>query len=108
MSTYYICSRGKQCGCKSCNPNCYYTNNFFSSRLWVEQLKPTKPIPFIRDKHGNWWEVNFDWDKNLPESLRSKPEELISYSYDQIVQGEVYMKVKGAKDAFDKQNNIIF
>ena len=43
----------------------------------------------LLDKYGDWWEVNFDWDKNLPETLRKKPEELISYTYDQIIQGEI-------------------
>lgn len=96
MNMMYICAGQGQCG-KPCSPECHYTSNFFHSRLYHEQVKPKAPISFILDKYGDWWEVNFDWDKNLPDAYRKKPEELISYTYDQVVQGEIAKRLGGSK-----------
>lgn len=92
----YICAGQGQCK-KPCSPECHYTSNFFYSRLYHEQVKPKAPVSFILDKYGDWWEVNFDWDKNLPDAYRKKPEELISYTYDQVVQGEIAKRLGGSK-----------
>lgn len=81
----YICARNNQCAKPCCN-ECYYTSDFFKSKLCHDKIKPKDPITFIKDLRGDFWEINPDWDKNLPESLRATPLTLIHRSYDQIVQ----------------------
>lgn len=90
---FYICSRQGQC-LKPCNENCLYTSDFFKSKLYHEQAKPSLPIDFLKDKRGDWWEVNWDWDNNLPKAHRSDPEELIHVPYDYLVQIEASRKLK--------------
>lgn len=41
--------------------------------------------------------MNWDWDKNLPDAFRKKPEKIISKTYTDISQEEVYLHLmKGA------------
>lgn len=85
--TYYICQRNNQCP-KPCNEHCLYTHEFKKSRLFHNDVKP-EVVDLIKDKEGDWWEVDWDWDKNLPESLRAVPQEIIHVPYEYIGQIEI-------------------
>lgn len=82
--TYYICQRNGQCK-KPCNENCLYTNDFKKSKLFNMTVKPDN-VDLIKDVNGNWWEIDWSWDNNLPDSMRKKPEEIIHVKYDYIAQ----------------------
>lgn len=77
----YICARGGQCK-RICNEYCLYTHDFFKSKLFHTAIKPVEPIKFIMDKKGEWYEIDFNWDKNLPEKLRATPERYCQHTYD--------------------------
>lgn len=96
----YICARNNQC-VNPCGCECYYTSNFFNSKLFNDKIKPKDPITFIKDKNNNFWEMNPDpnWDNNLPESLRVTPLTLIHRSYDQLVQEDISNK----KESWNKK-----
>ncbi len=79
----YICDRNNQCK-HQCYNYCYYTTCFQKSKLYNNKIKPKDLIIFVKDKRGDFWEINQDWDKNLPESLRATPLTLIYRSYDQL------------------------
>ena len=85
----YICERNDQCMNSPCN-ECYYTTCFLNSKLYNNKIKPKDSITFIKDIHGDFWEMSSDpnLDKNLPESMRATPLTLIHKSYDQIAKEE--------------------
>lgn len=85
--TYYICQRNNQCK-KKCNENCLYTSNFQKSKLYHAGIKPVS-IKLIRDKRGDYWEVNENWDHNLPVADRAFPEEIIDVPYQYISEIEL-------------------
>jgi len=89
----YICNRNDQCANKPCYGECYYTTDLRKSKLYHDRVKP-KRITFVKDKNGDFWEMNPDpnWDNNLPELLRATPLTLIHRSYDQLVQEDMYNK----------------
>ena len=80
----YICARNNQCT-KPCSSECYYTTVFPKSKLYQDEIKP-KEITFVKDLRGDFWEINPDFDHNLPEPMIATPVTLIHRSYDQIVQ----------------------
>lgn len=80
----YICARNNQCAKPCCN-ECYYTSDFFKSKLCHDEIKP-KEITFVKDLRGDFWEINPDFDHNLPEPMIATPLTLIHKSYDQLVQ----------------------
>lgn len=104
---FYICARNNQCA-RPCNEGCLYTGSFFKSKLYNQGLKPSKPISFIKAKDGSWWQVDFDWKYNLPESQRSSPEEIISYSYEQLESYEFQNAIRRAKREDDTPGIQIF
>ena len=63
----YICARNNQC-VKPCSNECYYTSDFFKSKLYHDEVKP-KEITFVKDLLGDFWEINPDFDHNLPETM---------------------------------------
>lgn len=79
----YNCARNNQCT-KPCSNECYYTTVFLKSKLYHDEVKP-KEITFVKDLRGDFWEINPDFNHNLPEQLRATPLTLIHRSYDQIV-----------------------
>ena len=81
-----ICARNNQCT-KPCSNECYYTTVFPKSKLYLyhDEIKP-KEITFVKDLRGDFWEINPDFDHNLPETMIATPVTLIHRSYDQIVQ----------------------
>ena len=85
--TYYICQRNNQCK-KKCNDNCLYTSNFEKSKLYHAGIKPVS-VKLIKDKRGNYWEVDENWDHNLPVADRAFPEEIIDIPYQYIAQIEL-------------------
>lgn len=78
----YICARNNQCA-KPCANECYYTTDFLKSKLYHDEIKP-KEITFVKDLRGDFWEINPDFDHNLPELLRATSLTLIHKSYDQL------------------------
>lgn len=85
--TYYICQRNNQCK-KPCNENCLYTRDFKKSKFFYMDVKPEK-VTLIQDKQDNWYEVDFNWDKNLPVTYRKQPEKIIEVPYEYIAQIEI-------------------
>lgn len=85
--TYYICQRNNQCK-KKCNDNCLYTSNFQKSKLYHAGIKPVS-IKLIKDKRGDYWEVDENWDHNLPVADRAFPEEIIDIPYQYISEIEL-------------------
>ena len=85
--TYYICQRNNQCK-KKCNKNCLYTSNFQKSKLYHAGIKPVS-VKLIKDKRGDYWEVNENWDHNLPVVDRAFPEEIIEIPYQYISEIEL-------------------
>lgn len=85
--TYYICQRNNQCK-KKCNDNCLYTSNFEKSKLYHAGIKPVS-VKLIKDKRGDYWEVDENWDHNLPVADRAFPEKIIDVSYQYIAQIEL-------------------
>lgn len=85
--TYYICQRNNQCK-KKCNDNCLYTSNFEKSKLYNAGIKPVS-VKLIKDKNGNYWEVDENWDHNLPVAERAFPEEIIEIPYQYISEIEL-------------------
>ena len=85
--TYYICQRNNQCK-KKCNDNCLYTSNFQKSKLYHVGIKPVS-IKLIKDKRGNYWEIDENWDHNLPVADRAFPEEIIEIPYQYISEIEL-------------------
>lgn len=85
--TYYICQRNNQCK-KKCNKNCLYTSNFQKSKLYHAGIKPVS-IKLIKDKRGDYWEVDENWDYNLPVVDRAFPEEIIEIPYQYISEIEL-------------------
>ena len=85
--TYYICQRNNQCK-KKCNDNCLYTSNFQKSKLYHTGIKPVS-IKLIKDKRGDYWEVDENWDHNLPVADRAFPEEIIEIPYQYISEIEL-------------------
>lgn len=85
--TYYICQRNNQCK-KKCNDNCLYTSNFQKSKLYHAGIKPVS-IKLIKDKRGDYWEVDENWDYNLPVAERAFPEKIIDIPYQYIAQIEL-------------------
>lgn len=81
---FYICARNNQCA-KPCSNGCYYTTAFLKSKLYHDEVKP-KEITFVKDLRGDFWEINHDFDHNLPVTMIATPLTLIHRSYDQIVQ----------------------
>jgi hypothetical protein len=49
------------------------------------EVKPDN-VDLIEDVNGNWWEIDWSWDKNLPDTMRKKPEHIIHVKYDYIAQ----------------------
>ena len=88
---FYICQRNGQC-VRPCNENCLYTSNFFKSKLYHDSVKRVDCIPFIADKNGNYWEVDTNWDKNLPKEQRKVPEEMVGYYYQTLHKWEMEKK----------------
>lgn len=80
--TYYICQRNNQCKHK-CKNECLYTSSFLKSRLYHNGIKPVS-VELIKDKRGDWWEVDRTWDHNLPVADRAFPEEIINVPYQYI------------------------
>ena len=85
--TYYICQRNNQCK-KKCNDNCLYTSNFEKSKLYHAGIKPVS-VKLIKDKRGDYWEVDENWDHNLPVVDRAFPEEIIDVPYQYISEIEL-------------------
>ena len=85
--TYYICQRNNQCK-KKCNDNCLYTSNFQKSKLYHAGIKPVS-IKLIKDKRGDYWEVDENWDHNLPIADRAFPEKIIDIPYQYISEIEL-------------------
>lgn len=85
--TFYICQRNGQCK-KPCSENCLYTSEWKKSRLFHADVKP-ESVELIQDVNGRWWEVDRNWDKNLPKSMRKKPERIINIPYEYITQIEL-------------------
>lgn len=85
--TYYICQRNNQCK-KKCNDNCLYTSNFEKSKLYHAGIKPLS-VRLIKDKRGDYWEVDENWDHNLPVVDRAFPEEIIDVPYQYISEIEL-------------------
>ena len=85
--TYYICQRNNQCK-KKCNDNCLYTSNFQKSKLYHAGIKPVS-IKLIKDKRGDYWEVDENWDHNLPVAERAFPEKIIDIPYQYISEIEL-------------------
>ena len=85
--TYYICQRNNQCK-KKCNDNCLYTSNFQKSKLYHAGIKPVS-VKLIKDKRGDYWEVDENWDHNLPVAERAFPEEIIDIPYQYISEIEL-------------------
>lgn len=85
--TFYICQRNGQCK-HPCNENCLYTSQWKKSKLFHSDVKPEK-VKLIEDTDGNWWEVDMNWDKNLPVANRKKPEHIIDVPYEYITQIEL-------------------
>ena len=85
--TYYICQRNNQCK-KKCNDNCLYTSNFEKSKLYYAGIKPVS-VKLIKDKNGNYWEVDENWDHNLPVAERAFPEKIIDIPYQYISEIEL-------------------
>lgn len=85
--TYYICQRNNQCK-KKCNDNCLYTSNFEKSKLYHAGIKPIS-VKLIKDKRGDYWEVDENWDHNLPVVDRAFPEEIIDVPYQYISEIEL-------------------
>lgn len=85
--TYYICQRNNQCK-KPCHEDCLYTHDFKKSKLFYMDVKPEK-VKLIQDKQNNWYEVDFNWDKNLPVAYRKQPKKIIEVPYEYIAQIEV-------------------
>lgn len=85
--TYYICQRNNQCK-KKCNDNCLYTSDFQKSKLYNAGIKPVS-VKLIKDKNGDYWEVNENWDHNLPVADRAFPEEIIDVPYQYISEIEL-------------------
>ena len=85
--TYYICQRNNQCK-KKCNDNCLYTSNFQKSKLYHAGIKPVS-VKLIKDKRGDYWEVDENWDHNLPVADRAFPEEIIDIPYQYISEIEL-------------------
>ena len=85
--TYYICQRNNQCK-KKCNDNCLYTSNFEKSKLYHAGIKPVS-IKLIKDKRGDYWEVDENWDHNLPVAERAFPEKIIDIPYQYISEIEL-------------------
>lgn len=85
--TYYICQRNNQCK-KKCNDNCLYTSNFEKSKLYHTGIKPLS-VRLIKDKRGDYWEVDENWDHNLPVVDRAFPEEIIDVPYQYISEIEL-------------------
>ena len=79
----YICERKNWCE-RPCYDECYYTTCFMRSKLFNNKIKPKDSITFIKDKNGNFWEMDPNWDHNLPESMRATPLILIHRTYDQL------------------------
>lgn len=85
--TFYICQRNGQCK-KQCCEDCLYTSEWKKSRLFHTDVKP-ESVELIQDVNGRWWEVDRNWDKNLPKSMRKKPERIINIPYEYITQIEL-------------------
>ena len=83
---FYICARNNQCA-EPCSNECYYTTVFLNSKLYHDENKP-KEITFVKDL-GDFWEINPDFDHNIPISLIATPLTLIHKSYDQILKDEM-------------------
>lgn len=88
---YYICQRNNQCK-KKCNDNCLYTSNFEKSKLYHAGIKPVS-VKLIKDKRGDYWEVDENWDHNLPVADRAFPEKIIDIPYQYIAQIELRRKI---------------
>lgn len=84
---YYICQRNNQCK-KKCNDNCLYTSNFKKSKLYHAGIKPVS-VKLIKDKRGDYWEVDENWDYNLPVADRAFPEKIIDVPYQYISEIEL-------------------
>lgn len=78
----YICARNNQCA-KQCSNGCYYTTAFLKSKLYHDEVKP-KEITFVKDLRGDFWEINPNFDHNLPVTMIATPLTLIHKSYDQL------------------------
>lgn len=92
---FYVCTRGARCG-RPCNEDCYYTRDFFKSKMYNDAVKPVGSIPFLKSKFGDWYEVK-DWNKNLPEIFRSIPQEVHYFSYDELLQVESIRRLSKSK-----------
>lgn len=86
----YICDRNNQC-INPCRNECYYTTCFMKSKLYNNKIKPKDLITFVKDLRGDFWEINHDFDHNLPETMIATPVTLVHKSYDQILKDEMYM-----------------
>lgn len=88
---FYICQRNGQCQ-TPCGEDCRYTSDFFKSKLYHDSVKRIDTIPFLVDKSDNLWEVDMDWEYNLPVMFRKQPEQLVGYKYETLNKWEMEKK----------------
>ena len=60
--------------------------------MYHDSVKRINTIPFLVDVSGNLWEVDMDWEYNLPVEQRKKPEQMVGYKYETLSKWEMEKK----------------